>query len=222
MSAGVGFAGRWQLLLCDVDSTLIVGEVVEMLADHCGQRAEVERVTNEAMNGRMDFAESLRRRVALLEGLDATALDDVGRSLTLTDGAEELVRGLASVGVRCGIASGGFTRVCRYLVERLDLDFCAANTLEIIDGRLTGRIIGDIVDRAGKAAALRAFATQYGIPLDATVAIGDGANDIDMIASAGFGIAFNAKPALRPHADAVLDGPSLAPVADLLRDASTR
>jgi phosphoserine phosphatase len=220
--AGVGFAGRWQLLICDVDSTLITGEVIEMLADRAGSRADVERMTSAAMSGTMDFAESLRRRVALLEGLDASVLDDVGRALTLTPGAATMIRTLQRHGVLCGIASGGFTQVCAYLVDRLDLDFCAANTLEVDGGRLTGRVVGPIVDRAGKAAALRDFARAHRIDLANTVAIGDGANDIDMLDTAGFSIAFNAKAALTPHASASVNGPSLEPVLDVLRDTAGR
>jgi phosphoserine phosphatase len=217
--AGVGFAGRWRLLMCDVDSTLITEEVIELLADRAGSRDAVERMTSAAMSGTMDFAESLRRRVALLEGLDASALDDVGRALTLTPGAAMLIRTLQRGGVRCGIASGGFTQVCAYLVDRLDLDFCAANTLEVDDGKLTGRVVGPIVDRAGKAAALREFAADHHIDLAHTVAIGDGANDIDMLCAAGFSIAFNPKAALVPHASATVRGPSLEPVLDVLRNA---
>lgn len=206
--------------MLDVDSTLITQEVIELLAARCGHLDEVTRVTEAAMSGRLDFAESLRRRVALLDGLDEAVLDEVADQLELTPGAETLIRTLQASGVRCGIASGGFTRTCRGLVQRLGLDFCAANVLEVVDGRLTGRVVGDIVDRAGKATALREFAAQYGIDLAQTVAIGDGANDIDMLAAAGYAIAFNAKTALREHADAELDGPSLEPVLDLLTRAA--
>lgn len=218
--AGVGFAGRWRLVLFDVDSTLVAGEVIEMLAERAGHAAEVCAVTAEAMHGRLDFATSLRRRVALLAGLDAAVLDEVGRALTLTPGAAETVATLQAAGARCGVASGGFARVCRYLVDTLRLDFCAANTLEIVDGRLTGRVVGDIVDRAGKATALRRFAAESGVDLSDAVAIGDGANDVDMAQAAGFSVAFNAKPALKSHTSATLDGPSLLPVLDLLREAA--
>jgi phosphoserine phosphatase len=206
--------------MCDVDSTLITEEVVELLAERAGFRAEVQRMTSAAMSGAADFADSLRRRVALLEGLDASVLDEVGRNLTLTPGAETLIRALQRDGVRCGIASGGFSQVCSYLVERLGLDYSAANTLEVADGKLTGRVSGPIVDRAGKAIALRDFADAYGIDLADTVVIGDGANDIDMMRTAGFSVAFNAKAELRQYVSAEVTGPSLEPVLGLLRSAA--
>lgn len=218
-AAAAGFAGRWRLLILDVDSTLITQEVIELLAARSGYLDEVARVTAEAMDGRLDFAESLRRRVALLAGLDAAVLAEVAAELELTEGAETLIRTLQAHGVCCGIASGGFVQTCETLMTRLGLDFCAANTLEVVDGRLTGRVTGDIVDRAGKATALRRFALDQGVDLADTVAIGDGANDIDMLTAAGYAIAFNAKTALREYADAEVDGPSLEPVLDLLRRA---
>lgn len=206
--------------MCDVDSTLIEDEVIELLAARAGHLAEVEQVTSAAMRGSLDFAESLRRRVALLAGLDAAALDEVGQNLRLTPGADVLIDTLQQHGVRCGIASGGFTQVCAYLVDRLNLDYSAANILEIVDGRLTGRVVGTIVDRAGKATALREFAAAYGIDMATTVAVGDGANDIDMVSAAGFSVAFNGKPALLAHTTVALDGPSLEPILDMLRIAS--
>ncbi|HEV7824993.1 MAG TPA: phosphoserine phosphatase SerB [Mycobacteriales bacterium] len=198
-----------RLVVFDVDSTLITGEVIEMLAAHAGCEAEVARVTEEAMRGDLDFAESLRRRVALLEGLDASVLADVRDALELTPGARTLIRTLKRMGYRCGIVSGGFTQVTDHLVETLDLDFSAANTLEVVDGRFTGRVVGEIVDRPGKAVALRRFAEAAGVPLSQTVAVGDGANDIDMLTAAGLGIAFNAKPALRAVADTAINQPYL-------------
>jgi phosphoserine phosphatase len=213
----VGYAGWCRLVLFDVDSTLITEEVVELLADRAGHRAEVADITDAAMRGSLDFADALRRRVALLEGLDARVLDEVGRSLSLTPGAETVIRTLRAHGVRCGIASGGFTQVCAYLVDRLRLDFCAANELEIVAGRLTGAVTGAVVDRAGKAAALARFAAEHDIALWQTAVVGDGANDIDMARMAGFSVAFNAKPALAACASAALNGPSLDPLLDLLR-----
>ena len=160
----VGIARRAKrLIVFDVDSTLITGEVIEMLADHTGTRARVEEITAAAMRGELDFAESLRARVAMLEGLDAAVLDEVGAALVLTPGARTTVRTLKRLGYRCGIVSGGFTQVTRHLVDELELDFAAANTLEVVDGRLTGRVVGDIVDRAGKARALERFAAQFGV-----------------------------------------------------------
>ena len=198
-----------RLVVFDVDSTLITGEVIEMLAAHAGCEDEVAAVTAAAMAGELDFAESLRRRVATLDGLDAGVLEKVRADLVLTPGARTLIRTLKRMGYRCGIVSGGFTQVTDHLVEMLDLDFAAANTLEIVDGRFTGRVVGEIVDRAGKARALARFAAEAGVPMSQTVAVGDGANDIDMITAAGLGIAFNAKPALREVADTSLNQPYL-------------
>ena len=205
-----------RLIVFDVDSTLITGEVIEMLAEHTGRLAEVEQITAAAMRGELDFAQSLRRRVAMLDGLDARVLDDVGRSLVLTPGARTTIRTLKRLGYRCGIVSGGFTQVTRHLVDQLDLDFAAANTLEVADGRLTGRVVGDVVDRQGKARALQRFAASFEIPLSQTVAVGDGANDIDMLATAGLGIAFNAKPVVAALADTTLNQPFLDPVLFIL------
>jgi phosphoserine phosphatase len=206
--AGLHRRGK-RLLVLDVDSTLVQGEVIEMLAAHAGCAEEVAKVTAHAMAGELDFAESLRARVALLEGLPATALDLVRGSLRLTPGARTLVRTLKRMGYRIGIVSGGFTQITDMLVADLGLDYAAANTLEIVDGRLTGKVLGEIVDRPGKAAALVRFATEYGVPLTQTVAVGDGANDIDMLNAAGLGIAFNAKAAVREAADTTLNQPYL-------------
>ncbi len=213
----VGIARRAKrLIVFDVDSTLITGEVIEMLAAHTGTLAEVEHITAAAMRGELDFAESLRARVAMLEGLDASVLDEVGAALVLTPGARTTVRTLKRLGYRCGIVSGGFTQVTRHLVDELELDFVAANTLEVVDGKLTGRVVGDIVDRAGKARALERFAAQFGVGLGQTVAVGDGANDIDMLSAAGLGIAFNAKPVVAGFADTTLNQPFLDPVLFIL------
>ncbi|XVV04994.1 phosphoserine phosphatase SerB [Actinosynnema sp. CA-248983] len=205
-----------RLVVFDVDSTLIQGEVIEMLAAHVGVEPQVREITEAAMRGELDFAESLRRRVALLEGLDEAVLDEVAGSLELTPGARTTVRTLKRLGFRAGVVSGGFTRVIKSLVDDLGLDFCAANELEVVDGKLTGRVLGDIVDRPGKAVALRRFAEQEGVPLAQTVAVGDGANDIDMLGAAGLGIAFNAKPALREVADTALSHPFLDAVLFVL------
>jgi phosphoserine phosphatase len=198
-----------RLVVFDVDSTLITGEVIEMLAAHAGREAEVAEITAAAMRGELDFAESLRERVLALAGLDAGVIDKVRADLVFTPGARTLIRTLKRMGYRCAIVSGGFTQVTDHLVELLDLDFAAANTLEIVDGRLTGRVVGEIVDRPGKARALARFAAAAGVPMSQTVAVGDGANDIDMLVAAGLGIAFNAKPALREVADTSLNQPYL-------------
>jgi phosphoserine phosphatase len=190
--------------------------VIELLAERAGQGAEVARVTEEAMRGELDFEASLRRRVELLAGLPAEALDDVRKAVQLTPGARTLVRTLQRLDHEIAIVSGGFTQVTDALVEELDLDYSAANTLEIEDGCLTGRLVGPIIDRAGKAAALERFAAAAGVPLAQTVAIGDGANDLDMLAKAGLGVAFNAKPVVREAAQVSLSVPYLDAILFLL------
>ena len=205
-----------RLVVMDVDSTLVQGEVIEQLADYAGCAEEVSKVTEAAMRGELDFEESLRERVALLEGLDESALDEVGRHLRLAPGARTLVRTLKRLDYRFAIVSGGFTRVTDRLVERLGIDYAAANTLEVVDGRLTGRLLGPIIDRSGKATALERFAREAGVDASQTVAIGDGANDLDMLASAGLGIAFNARPVVREAADTAVNVPYLDAILYLL------
>lgn len=205
-----------RLIVFDVDSTLIQGEVIEMLAARVGAEAAVAEVTEAAMRGELDFAESLHRRVATLAGLPASVLDDVAEQIELTPGARTTLRTLRRLGYHCGIVSGGFRQVIEPLANELMMDFVAANELEIVDGKLTGRVVGDVIDRPGKAKALRDFAQQAGVPMEQTVAVGDGANDMDMLAAAGLGVAFNAKPALREVADASLSHPYLDTVLFLL------
>ncbi|EID55434.1 phosphoserine phosphatase SerB [Saccharomonospora xinjiangensis] len=205
-----------RLVVFDVDSTLIQGEVIEMLAAHAGVEAEVREITEAAMRGELNFSESLIRRVSLLEGLPESVLDDVAAKIELTPGARTTVRTLKRLGFRCGVVSGGFSRIIDGLVTDLGLDFAVANELEIVDGRITGKVVGDIVDRAAKAEALKRYAAGYGIPLGQCVAVGDGANDIDMLTTAGMGIAFNAKPALREVADAAVSHPYLDAVLFML------
>jgi phosphoserine phosphatase len=206
----VGLARRAKrMIVFDVDSTLVQGEVIEALAEHAGCGPEVRAVTEAAMRGEVDFTQSLRRRVALLEGLSASVLGEVTNSLEFTPGARTTVRTLKRLGFRCGAVSGGFTQIVEPLAADLGLDFCTANELEIRDGRLTGQVIGPVVDRSGKADALRQAAEHFGIPLAQCVAVGDGANDIDMLTAAGLGIAFNAKPALREIADTAINQPFL-------------
>jgi phosphoserine phosphatase len=205
-----------RLVVMDVDSTLVQGEVIEMLAEHAGCATEVRRVTEQAMRGEVDFATSLRARVRLLAGLDARAVDDVRRDLVLAPGAHTFVRTLKRLDYRLAVVSGGFTQVTDGLVADLGIDYAAANTLEVVDGRLTGELVGELVDRAGKAAALERFAAQAGVPVSQTVAIGDGANDLDMLARAGLGIAYNAKPLVREAADTALSVPYLDAILFLL------
>ena len=205
-----------RLVVLDVDSTLVQGEVIEMLAAQAGCEARVAEVTAQAMAGELDFEQSLRARVALLEGLPVEALDAVRAAVRLTPGARTLVRTLKRLGYAVGVVSGGFTAVTDDLVADLGLDHALANRLEVVDGRVTGRVVGRVVDRARKAEALREFAAAEGLTMAQTVAIGDGANDLDMLAAAGLGIAFNAKPVVREAADAALSVPFLDAVLFLL------
>ena len=204
------------LIVLDADSTLLQGEVIDLLAAKAGCADGVARVTAAAMAGEIDFTESLARRLAMLVGTDAGLLDEVARELTLTPGARTLVRTLKRLGYVTAVVSGGFVQVVGPVAAELGIDHLAANTLEVADGRLTGRLIGPVVDRAGKAAALTRFAAASRVPLAQTIAVGDGANDLDMLAAAGLGIAFNAKPVVRDAADAALSVPYLDAILFLL------
>lgn len=212
-----GLQRRSKRLICfDVDSTLITGEVIEMLAAHAGREAEVAAVTERAMRGELDFAESLHERVKALEGLPASVLREVTESIVLTPGARTTIRTLKRLGYKAGAVSGGFIQILEPLAKELELDFYRANTLEIVDGKLTGRVIGDIIDRQEKARSLKQFAERFGLQMHQTVAVGDGANDIDMLSVAGLGIAFNAKPALKEIADTSVNNPFLDEVLFIL------
>lgn len=212
-----GLHRRAKRLVCfDCDSTLITGEVIEMLAAHAGREAEVAEVTARAMRGELDFEESLRERVKTLAGLDASVIDEVAASIELTPGARTTIRTLNSLGYRTAVVSGGFIQVLGSLAADLELDYVRANTLEIVDGTLTGRVTGKVVDRTAKADYLEEFAADSGLSLSQTVAVGDGANDIDMLSRAGLGIAFNAKPALKEVADASVNHPFLDEVLYIL------
>ena len=213
--AGLARRGH-RLIVMDVDSTLIQDEVIDLLARHAGKQAEVAEVTATAMRGDLDFAESLRARVALLAGLPVSVLDEVRSAIRLTAGARTLVRTLKRLGFTVAVVSGGFIEVVGPLAAELGIDHAHANSLDIKEGLLTGRLVGEIVDRRGKAEALRRFAAADHLPMSRTVAIGDGANDLDMLAAAGLGIAFNAKPIVRAQADAAVNVPYLDAVLYLL------
>lgn len=203
------------LLIMDVDSTLIQQEVIEMLAAHAGREAEVAAVTDAAMRGELDFAASLHARVEALAGLPVRVLEEVVGMVRLSPGAERLVAALLADGHRVAAVSGGFTQVLTPLAERLGLTHHRANVLQVRDGVLTGRVEGTVVDRAVKAASLRAWAGQEGVAPGHVIAAGDGANDLDMLAAAGLSVAYNAKPALRRAADAQLNLPRLDAVGAL-------
>ncbi len=212
---GLDRRGR-RLIVMDVDSTLIRDEVIELLARHAGREAQVADVTLRAMRGELDFTQSLHQRVEALAGLPVSVLDEVREAVRLTPGARTLVRTVKRLGFSVAVVSGGFLEVVGPLAADLGIDHAHANRLQVEDGHLTGRVEGPVVDRAEKARALTRFAEQEGLPLSRTVAIGDGANDLDMLATAGLGIAFNAKPLVREQADAFVNVPYLDAVLFML------
>ncbi|BCW54588.1 MULTISPECIES: phosphoserine phosphatase SerB [unclassified Arthrobacter] len=206
--AGLRAAAR-KLLIMDVDSTLIQQEVIELLAAYAGKREEVAAVTEAAMRGELDFAQSLHARVAVLAGLPADVVHSVRHEVKLSEGAGELVAAFRAAGHVVAVVSGGFNQILEPIAADLGLDYWQANELEIVDGVLTGRVLGAVVDRAAKEKYLREWAAAEDIALEHTVAVGDGANDLDMLGAAGIGVAFNAKPAVRAVADAALNMPYL-------------
>lgn len=214
-AAGLLRHGR-RLLVMDVDSTLVQGEVIDLLAREAGVHDEVAALTAQAMRGELDFTASLRARVALLVGLPESVFARVHEALPLTPGARTLVRTLSRLGYRFALVSGGFSAVTDRIAAELGIEHTASNVLEVADGRLTGRLVGPVIDAAGKATALQRIADELGIDQRRTIAVGDGANDVEMLAAAGLGIAFNGKPVLRERADTAMSVPYLDAVMYLL------
>ena len=204
------------LVVLDADSTLIENEVIELLADAAGSLALVAEVTDRAMRGELDFAASLRQRVATLAGLSTDVFAEVGALIRPTPGVHDLIAGLHAGGSRIGVVSGGFHELLDPLAATLGLDHWRANRLEVVDGHLTGALEGPIIDATAKAAALTEWAALDGIDLCSTVAVGDGANDLTMMRIAGLGVAFNAKPIVRRTADLVIGTTDLSQVLPLL------
>jgi len=204
------------LVIFDVDSTLIEQEVIELLADCAGKRSEVEAVTERAMSGELDFTASLKARVRVLEGLPESVIAETLDKCTITQGAKKLIQAIHLAGGKVGAVSGGFSQLLEPLARELNLDFHRANTLEVVDGFLTGDVTGTIIDKPAKATALIEWATAMNLDLKYTVAIGDGANDLDMMRVAGLSIGFNAKPRVRQAADIILDSADLSEALGLL------
>ena len=206
-----------RLVQLDVDSTFIQQEAIELLAAKANVLAQVSAITDSAMRGELDFEQSLRARVLLLKGLPESVIVQVQKEISLTDGAEELVSTLHAKGHSVALVSGGFIDIIAPMIQNLSIKYYKANKLEIVDGMLTGGLIGPIIDRSAKAVALKEFATTSGVAIENTVAIGDGANDLDMMAAAGLSIAFNAKPVVVEAADLAINESSLRSVIDLIQ-----
>ena len=207
--------------MLDVDSTLIQQEVIELLADFAGVMPEVKKITDQAMSGELDFKQSLEKRVGLLEGLSDEVFKTLKSQISLTPGVVELIAAVHAQGGRIGAVSGGFSQVLAPLADQIGLDYWMANSLEVIEGKLTGRVIGPVIDAEAKASALKSWANDSGISTEQTIAIGDGANDIQMLQCAGYAVAFRPKPVLREYADLVIEQNSLLPLLEKL-DSSTR
>ena len=204
------------LVVFYVDSTLIQDEVIELLADHAGKRSEVEAVTERAMAGELDFEGSLRARVITLKGLSQSVIDETLAKIQLTDGALEVIEYIHSIGGKAGAVSGGFVELLEPLAKKLNLDFYRANQLEVVDGILTGNVIGQIIDKPAKAHALSEWAKELGLAEAQCVAVGDGANDLDMMNVAGLSVGFNAKPRVREQADLLIGTKDLRDLIPLL------
>ncbi|HEY0258625.1 MAG TPA: phosphoserine phosphatase SerB [Lacisediminihabitans sp.] len=204
------------LVVLDVDSTLIENEVIELLADAAGSGAAVAAITARAMNGEMDFEESLRSRVATLAGMPESVFAEVAALVCVTGGVPEMIAGVHAFGGRVGAISGGFHEVVDPIAEALGLDYWRANRLEIVDGAFTGRLVGRVIDARAKAETLREWAEDFEVPLARTVAVGDGANDLPMMAAAGLSVAFDAKAPVRDRADVLMNVRDLSQLLSLL------
>jgi len=205
-----------RLVQLDVDSTFIQQEAIELLAAKAGVLEQVAAITASAMRGELDFEQSLRARVGLLKGLPESAIAEVQMEISLTDGAQNLVETLHGEGHSVSLVSGGFIDIIEPMIKAMSIKYYKANRLEIVEGVLTGGLIGPVVDRAAKAEALREFAAASAVSIENTVAIGDGANDLDMMVAAGLSIAFNAKPIVVEAADLAINEPSLRSVIALI------
>ncbi|PJJ63205.1 phosphoserine phosphatase SerB [Compostimonas suwonensis] len=217
MSALDGSSGSPRfLVVLDADSTLIQNEVIELLAEAAGSLDEVARITEEAMNGRLDFEESLRARTATLAGLGSEAFEQAGRRVVVTPGVPEMIEAVHAAGGRVGVVSGGFHEILDPLGEQLGLDHWRANRLELADDRLTGGLVGPVIDAQAKAQTLREWAADMRIPLRQTIAVGDGANDLTMMAIAGLAVSFNGKAPVRDEANVVVDTIDMTTLLPLL------
>lgn len=204
------------LLVMDVDSTLIREEVIDILGNLAGKGEVIADITERAMNGELDFRQALEERVKLLAGLSESVFEEVRQRVNLTTGAKELVATLHAKGYKVGLVSGGFHEIVDQLATELEIDYVKANHLEVIDGKLTGRTKGDIVTKETKVDCLKEWSAENGLTLDQTIAMGDGANDIPMILTAGLGVAFCAKPAVREQAPHQITEPNLALLLELV------
>lgn len=204
------------LVVLDVDSTLIENEVIELLADAAGSGAAVAEITARAMNGEVDFEESLRARAATLAGLPETVFGEVGRLVRITAGVPEMIAGVRAAGGRVAVVSGGFHEIIDPIAAELGLDYWRANRLEVVDGHLTGALVGPIIDAQAKADTLTEWASDFGVPLTRTVAVGDGANDIPMMAITGLAVGFDAKAPVRDEAHVLMDVRDLSQLLPLL------
>ena len=200
----------------DVDSTLIQQEVIELLADYAGVMPEVKNITEQAMSGKLDFKQALEKRVSLLEGLSDEIFKWLKPKIELTPGVPELIDAVHRLGGKIGAVSGGFSQVLEPLADEIGLDYWMANNLEVLNGKLTGSMIGAVIDAEAKATALKSWAAESGIELEQTIAIGDGANDIQMLQCAGYAVAFRPKPVLRQYADLVIEENSLFSLVEKL------